>query len=47
MCNAIGFLCEMVSEDNPFNDHSELLNKRSEVINKHYHIKRSNNSIIS
>lgn len=37
MCNAIGFLYEMVCEDDPFNDHSELLNKRNEIIDKHYH----------
>lgn len=37
MCNAIGFLYEMVCEDDPFNDHSELDNKRDEIINKHYH----------
>lgn len=37
MCNSIGFLYEMVCEDDPFNDHSELLNKRDEIIKKHYH----------
>lgn len=36
MGNALGFLYEMVCEDDPWNDHSELLNKRDKLSKKYY-----------
>lgn len=43
MGNALGFLYEMVCEDDPWNDHSELLNKRDKLLKKYYnHINIAN-----
>lgn len=43
MGNALGFLYEMVCEDDPWNDHTELLNQRNRLINKYYnHINIAN-----
>lgn len=36
MGNALGFLYEMVCEDDPWNDHSELLDKRDKLFKKYY-----------